>query len=226
MNKYIRFSVRDMPNILPNLFDRPIPPSQLQQAVDCICIEPLTDLACRHSADDRISRNIFRHDSPCSDDRAVADMNAGQDDCLESDPDVVADDDVALIVPSRRDIGPIQSPLLVKERESIGGKRPQRVIGAVEQEFSAAGDRTELADNEPFAMDRIVIQHVISLEIARIVYEIVVNRIVADLDRRIADYRIQINRLHVLAAGIYFCCHYSINMPMQPCSRVTFLLFE
>ncbi len=84
-----------MRNILPNLFDRPIPPLQSQQAVDRIRIEPLTDLARRHSADDRVSRNIFRHDSPRSDDRAVADMNTGQDDRLESDPDVVADADVA-----------------------------------------------------------------------------------------------------------------------------------
>ena len=113
-----------MRNILPNFIDRPIPPSQSQQAVDRIRIEPLTDLACRHSAHDRISRNIFRHDSPRSDDRAVADMNASQDDRLESDPDIVADNDIALIFPSRRDIGPIKSPLLVKERESIGGKRP------------------------------------------------------------------------------------------------------
>ena len=210
-----------MRNILPYFIDRPIPPTQTLQAFDRIRIEPLADLACRHSADDRISRNIFRHDSPCSDDRAVADMNAGQNDRLESDPDIVADDDVAL---SRCDIGPIQPPLLVKEQEGIGGKRPQRVIGAVEQEFRAAGDRTELADNEPFAMDRIVIQHVVPLEIARIVHEIVVNRIVADLDRRIADYSIQINRLQVPCTGIYFCHHsyyrYSNATPRKGCDLV------
>ncbi len=98
------------------------------------------------------------------------------------------------------------------------------MIGAVEQKFRAASDRTELADNKPFAMDRIVIQHVVPLEIAQIVHEIVVNRIVTDLDRRIADDRIQINRLQVPDTGIYFCHHlyyrYSNATPRKGCDLV------
>lgn len=73
-------------------------------------------------------------------------------------------------------------------------------------------------------MDRIVIQHVIPLEIAWIIHEIVVNRIVADLDRRITDYSIQINRLQVPGTGVFFCHHlyyrYSNATPRKGCDLV------
>lgn len=53
MLKEIRISVRDQRNIFPYFIDRPVPPSQPQQPFDRLRIEPLADLACRHSADNR-----------------------------------------------------------------------------------------------------------------------------------------------------------------------------
>ena len=81
------------------------------------------------------------------------------------------------------------------------------LIGAVEQEFRAAGYGAELSNDQPVAVDRIVIQHVVAFEIDGVGREIVVDRPLPHLDIRVADDLFQIDRLPVPLAGIYLIFH-------------------
>ncbi len=101
----------------------------------------------------------------------------------------------------------LSSPLLEKERERIVGQRSQRVVGTVEQEPCAARYRTEPADYQPVAVDGVVVQDVVLFELRRVVHEIVVDRVVPDLDHRVADDRVQVDRLPVVRAGIGLAIH-------------------
>ena len=50
------------------------------------------------------------------------------------------------------------------------------MVGAVEEEPRAAGQRAEFPDDQPVAVHRIVIQHVVAFEIDGVGREIVVDR--------------------------------------------------
>ena len=75
------------------------------------------------------------------------------------------------------------------------------------REPRAAGDGAEFADDQPVLVDRVVVQDVVLFELCRVVHEIVVDRVVADLDTGVVDHRIQIDRPAVVRAGICFRIH-------------------
>jgi hypothetical protein len=56
------------------------------------------------------------------------------------------------------------------------------MIGAGKQKMSAAGNGTKLPNHQPVMVDGIVIQHVIFLKIYRVIYKIVVNGVIANLN--------------------------------------------
>lgn len=68
-------------------------------------------------------------------------------------------------------------------------------------------DGAEFADDQPVLVDRVVVQDVVLFELCRVVHEIVVDRVVADLDIGVVDHRIQIDRPAVVRAGICFRIH-------------------
>ena len=119
-------------------------------------------------------------------------------------PYIIAYYDVAFVVPRRGDILPVQSPLLEKERERIVGQRSQRVVGTGEQEPCAARYRTEPAEHQPVAVDGVVVQDVVLFELRRVVHEIVVDRLVAHLNTKEVDQRIQIICQTVVRTEICF----------------------
>lgn len=84
------------------------------------------------------------------------------------------------------------------------------MVGAVEQEPHAAGQRTELSDNQPVAVHGIVVQHVVALETDGVGRKIVIYRIFPDFDVGVADDLLQIDRLPVPFTGINltFCSHF------------------
>ncbi len=63
----------------------------------------------------------------------------------------------------------------------------QGVVGAGEQEFRAAGDGAEFADDQPVLVDRVVVEDVVLLEGPGIVAEVVVHGKVAHLNGGVGD---------------------------------------
>lgn len=83
------------------------------------------------------------------------------------------------------------------------------MVGAVEEKPRAAGNRTEFPDKEPVVVHRIVVEHIVALEVHGVGDEIVVYRPLSDLDIRIFDHLFQIDCLPVPFTGIYlFFSHY------------------
>ena len=78
------------------------------------------------------------------------------------------------------------------------------MVGAVENKLCTARYRTELTDNKPVIIYRIMVEHVVFLEVSRIIYKIVVDGEVPDLDCRARDNRFQIHRLIIIGARINF----------------------
>ena len=78
----------------------------------------------------------------------------------------------------------------------------QGVISTVEKKGGAAGDGTILADVKMVVVDGVVIADVVGFEIARVVYEVVVDGKVADMDVGIGDGVFQVDGLEIAAAGI------------------------
>ena len=174
----------------------PVPPAQRLQTRNGLLVEAFSDGFRRQAADDRIRRHILRHDRTAADNRAVSDSDTGENDSFIADPDIVSDHDVTPAVPCFSDGRRIrrQIPFLEKQWERVGRKTVHRMIGGIENEFRAARDRAESADPQSVMIAlRIVIQHIIPFEIARIVHEIIVNRIIPDLDERIFHHILQID---------------------------------
>ena len=48
------------------------------------------------------------------------------------------------------------------------------MVGAIEQETSATGDRAKLTDNQPVMVNRIMVKNIILLKINRIIYKVVI----------------------------------------------------
>ena len=74
-------------------------------------------------------------------------------------------------------------------------------------EYGMPLDGTELADYQPFMVDRIRIKHIVPLEKQRVGHEIIINGIVAHLDRRVFHDGIQVHGLRVACAWIYLFHH-------------------
>jgi len=56
------------------------------------------------------------------------------------------------------------------------------VIGTVENKLCSTGYRAEFAYNQTVMVYRIMIQHIILLKLTRVIYEVVVNGEIADLN--------------------------------------------
>ena len=79
------------------------------------------------------------------------------------------------------------------------------MVCRVEQECCAAGNGAVFPDDQPVVVAlRIVIEHIVFLEIARIMNSIVVHRVVAHGDERVGDDVLQVNGAVPLTAGIDF----------------------
>lgn len=157
-HQLVDFAPHDAGQVCADLFDRPVPPLQFQQPCGRSVVETRPYRFGRDAAHDRVGRNVPCDDGPRRDHGAVADPDARHDDRFVTDPYVVADDDVALVVPRRGDVRPVEFPLLEEERKGVIGQRAERVVRAVEQEPRAAGDGAEFADDQPVLVDRVVVQ--------------------------------------------------------------------
>lgn len=153
-------------------------------------------------ADDRIRRNIPGHNCTRADYGTVAYGHACHDQCLVADPYIVSDCDISFIVPGIRHVFFLQPPLFRKERKGIGGQRRKLMICTVEKKLRAAGNGAEFSDDQPFVIDRIVVQHIVLLKIRRIFFKVIVDRIVADRNIRVGDYILQINCISVFLPRI------------------------
>ena len=171
-----------------NLLRRPVPPADAPQRLDRFRRESPLDRLGGNAADDGIRLDVPGDDRPRADDCAVANGHALQNHRFVADPYVVANHDVALVVPSRGDVRPVQSPMICKDRERIGGKRAHRVVRAGEEELRPAGDGAVLANDQPLLVDRVVIEHVVCLKLRGVAHKIVVERKVANKDARVRDH--------------------------------------
>ena len=146
--------------------------------MDGLRCEPLPDGLRRYAAYDGVGLHVPRHHRPGGHDGAVTDPHAGEDDGLIADPDIAADDNVPPVVPGLRDLRDGRVPRLVEDGKGIGGQGLQRVVGAGEQEFRAAGDGAEFSDHQPVAVDGVVIEHIVAREFRGVPEEIVVDRVI------------------------------------------------
>lgn len=81
------------------------------------------------------------------------------------------------------------------------------MIGTVENKLYTTCYRTEFTYDKSFVVNRIMVEDVIMLKITRVGYKVVINSIIADLDRRILYDCIQIYRLQISCAWICFIHH-------------------
>ena len=156
-----------------------------------------------HTADNGIGRNILCHNRPCADDGTVADGHAGKDHRLKADPHLVPHSNIALVIPCLIDLHAVL-PLIVEDRKRVCGKRAHRMVGTVEQKFCSAGNRTELPDLQSVMVDRVVIQDIVFFKIPRVVYKIIVEREITNLNIRVCDNVLQIHNRIIPYAGKYF----------------------
>ena len=80
----------------------------------------------RHAAYNGVRWHIFGDHRAGADDRSVANRDAGEDHGFVADPHIVADDDIAPVVPGGGYVFLVQPPFLEKQREWIGGKANAR----------------------------------------------------------------------------------------------------
>ena len=78
------------------------------------------------------------------------------------------------------------------------------MVGAIENKLCATGYRAEFTDNQTVMVYRIMIQHVILLKLTRVIYEVIVNGEISDLDIWARYDRFEIDGLSVACSGIYF----------------------
>ncbi|MPM57588.1 hypothetical protein SDC9_104410 [bioreactor metagenome] len=200
----LKIAVLDGIDALPDGFRRIIPPAQLQQLGNGGVGKPAADDSGRYAADSRIGRHVARDDRTGADDGAVADGHAGETYRFKADPDVIADGNVALVVPSLGDAGDRPIPFGGENREGIGRERTHGVVGGIENELCAGGDRAVFAEDQRVMVDRIMVEHAIFDKIPRVVRKIVIHGEVADPDVRLVDDTVQINRPVVSGTGIDF----------------------
>ena len=77
----------------------------------------------------------------------------------------------------------------------------QGMVCAVEQEFCSAGDGTELSDPQPVSADGGVVQHIVFLEIPRIM-----DKIVAEGERPDSQHFSEIRSAYPRSGDKFYCC--------------------
>ena len=142
------------------------------------------------------------HDRPRAYYRAVAYGDARHDHAFKPRPHVVAEHDIALVVPRLVRPEPV-FPLFLEDGEGIGRERAQRMVCAVEQKFRAAGNRTEFAYLKFIVVDGVVVEYVVPFKLPWVVHEVVVESKITNFNVRVCDYVFQIHNRIVPFAGIY-----------------------
>ena len=105
---------------------------QVLQRSNGVFVETAADGFGRHAADNGVRGNVLGDEGAGADDGAIANGNASEDDGFIADPHIVANDDVALIVPGFADGGDGQIPFFVKYGKRIAGKAAEAVVGTVD----------------------------------------------------------------------------------------------
>ena len=164
----------DVWNVRPDPLFRPVPPFDLQQGRDHVIREAFADRLSRNATNDGVRWDVFCHNGASADDRSVSNGNARQDDRLISDSYVIADDNIAFVVPCGRDVSDIQAPFLEKDRERIGGQGCLCMVGAGEQKLCPAGDGAKFPDHKFVMVDRIVVQYIVLLKLPRVFDKVVI----------------------------------------------------
>lgn len=168
--------------MLRDLLNGPVPPGYLIEPRHIIWLEALPDRLGWIAANDGIWRHIGYDDRARRDNGPIAYFDPRHDERLVADPDIIADDGVTLerqVAGCRHDL----FPAVTEDLEWVRGYAGNFVIGAVHDEFDAAGDGAELTNDQPIADEREMIED-IALEVLR-VFGIVVVRVIANDDIRV-----------------------------------------
>ena len=93
---------------------------QALQSEDGVVVKPTADGFGRHTANDGVGWNIFCNQGTGADDGTITNGDASEDDGLVADPHIVANDNVAFVVPGGANRCEWQVPFLIENREGIG----------------------------------------------------------------------------------------------------------
>ena len=77
------------------------------------------------------------------------------------------------------------------------------MICTVEQKFDAAGNGAKFADDQPVAVDGVLVQHIVFLKLPRVVDEVIVDGKLPHLNIGVGDGIFQIDRRIVPRAGVH-----------------------
>ena len=61
------------------------------------------------------------------------------------------------------------------------------MVGAIEQETSATGDRAKLTNNQPVMVNGIMVKNIFLLKINRVIYKVVIHGVVAHDDAGVGN---------------------------------------
>lgn len=121
VKQVIDVSIPDIRQVSPYLLGRPVLPFQRFKFLYHSVIKTLPYRSGRNTADYRIRRHIFRNNGTGGYDCPIADVNASHNHCFVAYPYIVAYHDVTFVIPSRCHVRFLQLPILIKEREGVGG---------------------------------------------------------------------------------------------------------
>ena len=156
-----------------------IPPAKALKEQNKLIVKTLLDEARRIAAEDRVGGNVPGNDGADGDNGAVADFDPGHDHALAADPDVVADDGVALSRQLIKMRGRALGPGAAHHVEWVRGDAAEPMVRRSHDELGARGDLAELADDEPVAEHGVIEENVVALKFRRI-DRIVIVGVVAD----------------------------------------------
>ena len=81
------------------------------------------------------------------------------------------------------------------------------MVPACKQKFSAAGNGADFSDFQLIAVDGVMIEYVVRFKLPRVMDEVVVYGVIANLDIRAGHDLLQINDLPVMRTGIALIRH-------------------
>ena len=162
-----------------DLLHRPVPPCDGVETGDGVVVEAVADHLGRVAADHGVGGHVAGDHGAGGDNSAVADFYSRHDQGVIANPDIVADDGIALVGEAARG-GCGTLPAVAEDKEGVGGEAGGLVVGAFHDELHPAGDGAELADDELVADEGEVVEDV-ALE-ARRILRVVVIGVVTHLD--------------------------------------------
>ncbi len=172
-------AVADKRQVAADLLHRPVPPGDGVEAGDGVVVEAVADHFRRVAANHGIGGHVTGDHGAGGDDGAVADLDPRHDQGVIANPDIVADDGIALVGEAARGGGGAL-PAVAENKEGVGGEAGGLVVGAVHDELDPAGDGAELADDQLVADEGEVVEDV-AFKACRIL-RIVVIGVITHLD--------------------------------------------